>query len=305
MPKPRKIQYNGESKIINALVNVANWMLSANVDDLNNVFVEELSNGQILKYNATTQKWENANEIGGVIANPTGTPTDELDTIQIGETIYDIVGGGGGGGGSYTETELYTGISIVATVNLSESFESFDAVQFTTGFLYSGRTYLVTSTFTKTDMADALANQKWLKMGNSTDSYCYGKVAANNQFTDCYGIGNLYSIKGIKYGGGSGGGSSKRDILYTANAQADTYSLLHPLTDYDEIWCFVVGGASGVFATSRVFDCDTLMEYAGIDMRFGITTDGWYSYFTVTNASTLVRADTGVFWMKKIIGIKH
>lgn len=49
-------------------------------------------------------KWTDAlitDEMGGgggttVIANPSGTPTDDLDTIQIGSTIYDIVGGGGG-----------------------------------------------------------------------------------------------------------------------------------------------------------------------------------------------------------------
>ena len=31
-----------------------------------------------------------------VIANPTGTPTDELETIQIGNDIYEVVGGGSG-----------------------------------------------------------------------------------------------------------------------------------------------------------------------------------------------------------------
>lgn len=53
-------------------------------------------------------KWTNAlitDEMGGggggttVIANPSGTPTDDLETIQIGSTIYDIVGGGGSGTG--------------------------------------------------------------------------------------------------------------------------------------------------------------------------------------------------------------
>lgn len=40
-----------------------------------------------------------AAQAGGttVIANPVGTPTDDLDTIQIGSTIYDIVGSGGSG----------------------------------------------------------------------------------------------------------------------------------------------------------------------------------------------------------------
>lgn len=53
-------------------------------------------------------KWTDAlitDEMGGggggttVIANPSGTPTDDLETIQIGSTIYDIVGGGSSGSG--------------------------------------------------------------------------------------------------------------------------------------------------------------------------------------------------------------
>lgn len=51
-----------------------------------------------------------AAQAGGttVIANPVGTPTDDLDTIQIGSTIYDIVGSGGGGGLPYAFYEITT-----------------------------------------------------------------------------------------------------------------------------------------------------------------------------------------------------
>lgn len=40
-----------------------------------------------------------------VVANPVGTPTDDLETIQIGETIYDIPGGGGGNANIWTGTQ--------------------------------------------------------------------------------------------------------------------------------------------------------------------------------------------------------
>lgn len=225
MPKPRKIQYNGDSKIVNALVNVANWVLDEKIEDLNNVAVEDLANGQVLKYNATTQKWVN-DDGSEVVANPTGTATDTLQTIQIGEDIYEIVGGGGGGGGSFSETVLYTGTTIVSTVELSSSFELYDALHFVTGFPYNGRTYIVSTEFTKQDLVDALANEKWLKMGQSTDSYCYGKVSANNRFTECYGTGYLYSIKGIKYGGGSGGVAYGYDAP-TGGSDGDMYILLN------------------------------------------------------------------------------
>lgn len=51
-----------------------------------------------------------------VIPNPTGEPTNELETIQIGDVVYDIPSGGGGGGGQpvylntiYDDTERQVG----------------------------------------------------------------------------------------------------------------------------------------------------------------------------------------------------
>lgn len=57
-----------------------------------------LANGQVPVWDGTEEKWKNGNGGGGttVIANPTGTPTDDLNSIQIGSDIYRIVGSGGG-----------------------------------------------------------------------------------------------------------------------------------------------------------------------------------------------------------------
>ena len=55
--------------------------------------------------------WENIDvQSGGgggttVVANPTGTPTDDLETVQIGNVIYDIPGGGGGNANIWTGTQ--------------------------------------------------------------------------------------------------------------------------------------------------------------------------------------------------------
>lgn len=69
------------------------------IAELEDVSFTNLANGQILKYNATTQKWENAEDSGGseVEANPSGTATDTLTKLGIDGTVYEIQGGGGGG----------------------------------------------------------------------------------------------------------------------------------------------------------------------------------------------------------------
>lgn len=139
------------------------------ISELSDVDISSLTGGQVLKYNATTQKWENANESGG------------------------------GGGGSYSVTEIYTGTTITATISMTDSFENYDALQFTTGFDYNGRTFYVSKTFLKADLETALNNNGYIVMGNSTNSYCFGVVADVDEFTNCYGSGYLFSIKGITY----------------------------------------------------------------------------------------------------------
>lgn len=62
------------------------------INDLSDVDITSPSNGQILKYNSSTQEWENANESGGttVVANPSGTATAELEKLQVGNDVYSI-----------------------------------------------------------------------------------------------------------------------------------------------------------------------------------------------------------------------
>ena len=70
-----------------------------------------------------------------VIANPTGTPTDTLSTVQIGQTIFDIAGGSGGEG--YSTTELWTGNETPSTsgmnITLNDGISNYDMIYFIVG----------------------------------------------------------------------------------------------------------------------------------------------------------------------------
>lgn len=67
------------------------------ISELTDVSITDLADGQILKYNASTEKWENTEDSGGseVEANPSGTATDTLTKLGIDGTIYGIEGSGG------------------------------------------------------------------------------------------------------------------------------------------------------------------------------------------------------------------
>lgn len=71
---------------------------ASSLTELSDVNIALPQDGNVLKYNSNTSKWENAAESGGttVVANPSGTASDDLTKIQIGSDIYDIPTGGGG-----------------------------------------------------------------------------------------------------------------------------------------------------------------------------------------------------------------
>lgn len=103
------------------------------VSDLTDVSLNNLSNNQILKWNSTTQKWENSSGGGGgsdVEANPSDPATDTLNTIGIDGTVYDIAGGGGGSSsGVYVEEELYSAtVTSFVDITLSKSLLDYDIV---------------------------------------------------------------------------------------------------------------------------------------------------------------------------------
>ena len=69
------------------------------LNQLTDVNISSPSDGQVLKYDSTNEEWVNDNDTGGttVIANPSGTASENLTKLQVGDSIYDISTGGDGG----------------------------------------------------------------------------------------------------------------------------------------------------------------------------------------------------------------
>ena len=70
-----------------------------------------------------------------VIANPPSTPTDTLETVQIGETVYDIAGSAGGASGKTIVDTLWSGSETprypsTYTANLVHSIKDYDFIVF-------------------------------------------------------------------------------------------------------------------------------------------------------------------------------
>lgn len=89
------------------------------------------------KFLSSNGGWEVPSGGGGgttVVPNPVGEPTDDLDTVQIGNTIYNIPGSGGGaGGGSKIVDTLWSGMETPTAGNpyiatLSKAITEYDLI---------------------------------------------------------------------------------------------------------------------------------------------------------------------------------
>lgn len=196
------------------------------VADMTDVEIDEqtLADGNVLKWNATSEKWENGTGGGGggseVEPNPSGTPTDTLNTIGIDGTIYDIAGGGGGGG---KKTELFTNTTTTnpATITFNKPITDYDFITFQTR---AGANAVATMTYNTADIV----------VGDTIGAGFYTGVFAWYYLTDSQtltfrvsaGGGYISNITGTKLGGGGGVEcqyDSDTETLYFVNgAQYDS-----------------------------------------------------------------------------------
>lgn len=156
------------------------------------------------------EKWERttagANGSGGggteVVANPVGTPTADLQTIEIAGTIYDIPGGGGsGGGGAGISIEsLWSGINS-ATMQLSKSFEDYDAITVIATAVTAQGDYRLTNTWPVEYLKQHINDG--IRFGLTGDTwYVYFSITNNTTFTrQDQSIVYISDILGVKFAG--------------------------------------------------------------------------------------------------------
>ena len=179
-----------------------------------------LANGQVPIWDGTEEKWKNGNGGGGttVIANPTGTPTDELNSIQIGNDIYEIASGGSGGGSGYTKTTLYEwdGTSVASgDISLSDNIENYDLIEIISGYASTS------DTASTTDVIDSqyfINNFPYGSKTNSDPHYLVNIWSPNTGFSLGVGVTGsnslatwfhngptgIKAVYGLKFEGGGG-----------------------------------------------------------------------------------------------------
>lgn len=158
-----------------------------------------------------------------VVANPVGTPTDNLDTIQIGNVIYDIPGSGGSGGtGGLTKTALYENASgtLESVISLSQSIEDFDFVEIVTQYPHTDdNDYRQNAIYNTEELIDSIGTARPINWHIGNDSiYTWIYITDVDEFTvhtntqASLGIRYVYGYK-VASGGGSASWKDVTGIL--------------------------------------------------------------------------------------------
>ena len=227
-----------------------------------------------------------------VEANPSGTATGNLSSIQIGNSIYDIVGGGSGGSGvPYTCDELFVNdplpsptsgtSSVTRSYTLSHSIDDYDAVYVMSYSEYNanGVTQIATQLILKKDYYDAATQsgyEDWVFLNNGSVGNAYRRLIMS--FTDSTHIktitgtresGNepiLYKVYGLKF-------SStiiSPEIYSTEEREIGVFSDGKPLYEkIIELTKTDIGHAGNVDVSHGISNIDTPVSISRKEIRYG------------------------------------
>lgn len=178
-----------------------------------------------------------------VIPNPVGTPTDTLNTVEINGTIFDIEGSGSGSG--LIDDTIYSSSVDNSIIPLSNSLANYDYIWVMAGYTQDGQNIKLASVFNASDLKDAIGTTE--RFGISNDAYyTYFSVDSLTQFSKYTWQDRVFiqEVHGLKFSRGSGGGG---DSAYTETLLYDSGSpimgapfnqdvaLLNNLSKYDAI----------------------------------------------------------------------
>lgn len=250
-----------------------------------------------------------------VVPNPSGTPTDTLNTVEIDNVIYDL-GGGGGSGSGYEETVLWTGPetpNMSSTITLNDNLSNYDMVYFNVHHDY----------YTNEEGSALFAVSSLAIGGNYISTlYDYDKIYVCFEYTSdtqllikTVNSGNLTTyteIVGIKFKGGSGGGgvSFDEDILLNTQTEVSSGSsiqLTSSIFDYDLI---IIDTSTGSYTDWRehifmdVSQITLNTEYTRMVLRTSSDTYGLRYKFTANNTIYAWGDGSRNMIIYKITGVK-
>lgn len=192
-----------------------------------------------------------------VVANPSGTATDELEKIQIGDTIYDIVGGSGSSFITTLDHENRTTLN--TSFALSDSITNYDLIMFQIYYTGSSDDYTGSRIFNVNDLVSGdHASKVWINGGNNDRAVEIEIIDTTHyQIINSNGSNGIYGVYGIKLSGGNTPITTETTTLFNDTIKGiGNYTLEDSYENYDFIT--IVGGIQ----SDEQYSCKEVRTYS-------------------------------------------
>lgn len=193
-----------------------------------------------------------------------------------------------------------TQISLAPAYDLNETYNTGDVVMYET-LMYKCKEDNVTGAWNASKWERTTAGEEGAGGGGSS-------VVPNPQGepTDTLrtiGIdGTIFDIAGS---GGGGGGSAYEETTLWSGSDSASMTLSESFEDYDAIMVVAKTSYNNTeYSMSAVWLTSYLSDHINDGMRFGLTGDSWYIYFSITDNTTFVRQDQYSLYISEVKGLK-
>lgn len=267
---------------------------ASSVSTLTDVDLTNLSNGQILKYNETSEKWENANESGGGASSLDDLTDVETTTPTNGQVLtYDstaqkwINANPGELTRGYTLTPLSDGTAVQGVITLDQAYTEYDEILFT--WQYDNNLYIMSQkeSVSGLSVGDTILLDDYGSRGITLEITSTTELTITAQSSEI----NVIEIRGITYS--KEAKEESRDTLWTSGS----WTLAHPVTDYDEIIFKYSGNKSTGMIPSDI-------TTYGSFIILNASNDSFY-WFDVTDASNFTTHQDNGLVITAIEGVKY
>ncbi len=189
----------------------------------------------------------------------------------------------------------------LSTINLAHPITDYDQILLIARSQANGTEYRLTTMYDAefieqylgTDTKFGVFGDDWYLWYTFTDASTMSK-AANSWIW-------LETIIGIKYGDSA----YQKEVLLTNSPNDSPLVLSGDITDYDQI--LLVGRStanSTEYRIATLYDVDFVKNFLGTTVKFGVTTNDWYSWYMFATASSMNRHNSNQVWVFSVIGMK-
>lgn len=250
------------------------------LSDLSDINISSISNGQVLKYNSTTKKWENGDTGSTVTVTQvlsSGTKIAEVDIDGQTTELYAPEGGGG-----VVNPVLVNRANLYSTSEriIGQWIDGKPVYQIVRDTPFSDVSLIPTMTSNTSDVCEVSAN------GYYQDNYSY-KAFDNDDSTYWASYTNNYGYLDVHF--------FTAQTVVKINLKPKMRSTTSAVKDF-EIW-----GSNDNFATHDMLLSATCQNSSGAQ-NFDLTTTGSYNYYrlNILNAWTTSDISVGVVQLNLI-----